>query len=185
MTVMDSTEERFDQKERDERGGRIERLLWLEQQAPNVKCVNYRGAISAKLFVESYTCFVYGQYLGSIVLALAFIEQSLGGAFWDAGRKELERAGLPELAREAMGKNWITNRELEALLDAWERRKSVTHHRKPGDRMRMEARAFYEGPSPFCEFLEKEARVVMSTMLKLLPKVTLCSASERPRIFGF
>jgi hypothetical protein len=62
---------------------------------PNAEWMLYgTGPVSKCLFEEARYCFAYGQYLGSIIPGLAFLEMSLAGAFYAAGRSDLERASF-------------------------------------------------------------------------------------------
>jgi hypothetical protein len=70
---------------------------------PHVDWVIFGGGLISKhLFEEARYCFIYGQFLASIVTGLSFIEISLGGAFYGIGRNDLERAGIAELAKESL-----------------------------------------------------------------------------------
>ena len=139
------------------------------------------GAISLRLFEEARYCFVYGQYLASILLALSFIEQSLAGYFYGIGRNDLERAKLTELAGEAKKYLLISADEFLALKRAWDLRKPLTHFRPPGHHERIEARRFAQKDQSFETMLEKDAKQVIVTMLRLQLKITPWSASTLPK----
>src|SRR6266513_2970798 len=115
MRRMD-LEEWLDSEDRVEREARIRRLRWLADQMPKVDWMLFgTGPISKYLFEEARYCFVYGQYLASIVLGLAFIELSLGGAFYSAGRNDLKRAGIAVLSKEAVAVGWLSHADYEAI----------------------------------------------------------------------
>jgi hypothetical protein len=85
-------EQWLDNEDRVEREARLQRLRWLADQMPKVDWMLYgTGPISKYLFDEARYCFAYGQYLASIVLGLAFIELSLGGAFYGVGRNDIRQ----------------------------------------------------------------------------------------------
>jgi hypothetical protein len=180
-SMSNTPEQWLDHEDQVQRQARIERLKWLEKQMPEVQWVAFcTGAISKSLFEEARYCFVYGQYLASILLALSFIEQSLAGYFYGIGRNDLEKASLSDLANEARKLGLISDRDIEALRKAWKIRKPVTHFRRPGHPERVEARAYYEGPTHFYNIIEKDARAVMALTFRLLLKITPWSSSKLP-----
>jgi hypothetical protein len=174
-------EQWLDKEDRLEREARLERLRWLADQTPKVEWVLYgTGPISKYLFEEARYCFVYGQYLASIILGLAFIELSLGGAFYAAGRQDLERASIGSLAKEALTHGWLSQADYRAIDQIRHYRNPITHFRPPGHRDRVEARAFTAGASNAYEVIEQDARRVMQTVCDLLLKVVPWAAGELP-----
>jgi hypothetical protein len=175
------SEQWLDNEDRVEREARIERLRWLTEQMPKVDWMLYgTGPISKYLFEEARYCFAYGQYLASIVLGLAFIELSLGGAFYGAGRNDLERAGIAALSKEALAVGWLSQADYEAIEQARQYRNPITHFRPPGHDERVEARAFHAGASHAYAVIEQDARKVMQIVFHLLLKVVPWAARELP-----
>ena len=139
------------------------------------------------LFEEARYCFVYGQFLATIVLSLAFIEQTLAALFYMVGRNDLERAGAKRLVIEALKYNWLTQDECDYLDELRQIRNPIMHHRKlgiqPGEevksgwwRERIESRAIMENQLPH-EILEQDARKALEIVFHLLG-TSLMSASE-------
>jgi len=150
------------------REGRLSRLKWLESKTPRVGYWLFRGGMMSKhLFEEARYCFVYGQFLAAIVLGLAFIEHTLAGLFYMAGRNDLERASISKLLREALNYNWITPMEYEHIERARQIRNSVTHFRKPLDDDTIEKRLVLENELPYT-IIEEDAQNVMEIVLHLL-----------------
>jgi hypothetical protein len=165
-----------------EREARLERLRWLGSLMPKVDWMLYgTGPISKYLFDEARYCFAYGQYLGSIILGLAFLEMSLAGAFYAAGRNDLERAGIAALSKEALKYGWLSQADYDAIEQVREYRTPITHFRPPGHGERVEARAFKQGILTH-EVIERDARKVMQTVFHLLLKVVPWAASELPNV---
>lgn len=163
------------------RVARLERLRWIVSLMPDVNWMsNGTGPISKYLFDEARYCFVYGQYLGSVVLGLAFLEVSLAGAFYAAGRNDLECAGIATLSKEALGCGWLSQADYEAIEQVRGYRNPITHFRPPGHTDRVEARAFYEGAGAYA-VIERDARKVMETVFHLLLKVVPWAARELPK----
>jgi hypothetical protein len=173
-------EQWLDNENKVQRDARLERLRWLASLMPKVEWMLYgTGPISKYLFDEGRYCFAYGQYLGSIILGLAFIEMSLAGAFYATGRNDLERAGIATLSKEALDYGWLSPADYEAIERVRDYRNPVTHFRPPGHEERVEARAFYESTSTY-EVIERDARAVMQTVFHLLLKVVPWAARELP-----
>jgi hypothetical protein len=163
-----------------ERDARVERLRWLESLMPKADWMLYgSGPISKYLFDEARYCFAYGQFLASIILGLAFLEMSLAGAFYAAGRNDLERAGIAKLAKEALDYGWLSQPDYEAIEKVRDYRNPVTHFRPPGHKERVEARAFYERAGIY-DIIERDAWSVMQTVFHLLLKVVPWAARELP-----
>jgi len=170
----------LDNEDKVEREARLERLRWLASLMPKVDWMVYgTGPISKHLFDEARYCFAYGQYLSSIILGLAFVEVSLAGAFYAAGRNGLERAGIATLSKEALNCGWLSQADYDAIEQVREYRNPITHFRPPGHNERVEARAFHERVAT-CEVIERDARKVMQTVFHLLLKVVPWTARELP-----
>ena len=71
---------------------RIANLEWLINNTPNSEYWIFHGGPIAKyLFEEAKYCFVYSQFLATIILGFAFIEHTLAAMFFASGRNDLER----------------------------------------------------------------------------------------------
>ena len=128
------------------------------------------GPISRYLFEEARYCYIYGQFLASVMLGLAFVEMSLAGAFYGAGRNDLQRAGIAELAKEALACGWLTRADYDTLERVRTLRNPVTHFRPPGDAERIKTRAFYQRTHNY-EVIETDAREVMQALFHLFTKI--------------
>src|ERR1051326_8153291 len=181
MNAMDSAVKWLDNEDGSQRDHRLQRLRWLEEQMLKVDWILYgTGPISKYLFEEARYCFAYGQYLASIILGLAFIEVSLGGAFYGAGRNDLQKAGIAELSKEALQSGWLSEDDYEAIEKIRRYRNPITHFRPPGHDDRVEARAFYSQTANTYEIIEQDARKVMETVFRLLLKIVPWAARELP-----
>jgi len=149
---------------------RLARLQWLSGIAPKAEYWTFPGGLLARyLFEEARYCFVYGQFLAAIVLGIAYIERTLAALFYASGRKDLERAGLIQLLKEALNHGWIDQRDYANLQHARRIRNPVTHFRKPGDNETIEYRAVIGNELPYL-IIEEDARHVIETALRLLEK---------------
>ena len=156
------------------REGRITRLEWMENQLPQCEYIGFLGGdIAHYLFEEARYCFAYGQFLATIVLGLAFIEQSLAGHFYMAGRNDLKRAPVSILFTEALNEGWITQTEFDYLEHARKIRNPITHFRELDKDDRIEIRSFEQHEKAY-SILEADAFHVMETIFHLMGKNLLC-----------
>ncbi len=163
-------EEWLTREERVCRHDRLKRLDWLTTRAPDAEYLMFWGGqMSRYLFEEARYCFVYGQFLATIVMGLSFIEHTLAGLFYASGRNDLERAGISTLLQEALKNGWIDQIEFANLQRAREVRNPITHFRRPGHSETIGYRTVMQNESPYI-IIEEDARHVMETVLHLLGK---------------
>ena len=174
MTEPISTpEEWLSQEDISCRNDRLVQLHWLSENAPISKYWTFPGGLISKyLFEETRYCFVYGQFLATIVLGLSYIEHTLAGLFFASGRNDLKHAGISTLLKEALELSWITQEEFDNLDHARKVRNPITHFREPGHDETVEYRAAIESELPY-KIIEEDAQHVMVTALNLLGKNTI------------
>ena len=137
---------------------------------PGGEYVTFPGGMIPKyLFEEARYSFVYGQYLGTIVLGMAYVEHTLAALFYAAGRSDLERANVSKLFREAVRLGWLTKTEFDGLDHARAVRNSVTHFREPLKDGTIEFRSVDQNELPY-SILERDARHVLRAAFGLLAK---------------
>ena len=128
------------------RQDRLTRLNWLATNAPDTEYwVFHGGSMSKYLFEEARYCFVYRQFLATIVLGIAYIEHTLAALFYASGRNELERAGISILLQEALAYSWIDQAEFDNLQRARRIRNPITHFRRPLHSGTIEYRTVFIG----------------------------------------
>ena len=163
------------------REGRIERLKLITELYPDVEWMIFgSGKISKYLFEEARYCFVYGQYLASIVLSLSFLDVSLGGAFYGMGRDDLERAGIRKLAEQAHSIGWLNRDDFDLIEEIRKYRNPITHFRTPGHEDRIETRGFRENLEDY-SIIERDARKTMEALFRLMLKVTPWAENQTPK----
>ena len=152
---------------------RLARLNWLATNAPDAEYWVFPGGPMSKyLFEEARYCFVYGQFLATIVLGLAYIEHTLAGLFYASGRNDLERVGVSILLQEALACGRIGQSEFDNLQRARRIRNPVTHFRRPLHNDTLEYRAVTQEELPYT-IIEEDAQHVMETALGLLRRSTV------------
>ena len=108
--------------------GLLSRLDWLAERAPPGEFWTFPGGLLAKsVFEESRYCFVYGQFIATTLLGLAYVERTLAALFYGAGRNDLERASFARLLKEARKARLISEAEFEDLERIRESRNSYAH----------------------------------------------------------
>ena len=118
---------------------RLSRLNWLADNSPAANYWTFPGGLMAKsLFDEARYCFIYGQFLATTLLGLAYIERTLSALFYAAGRNDLKRASLSKLLKEAHSHGLIGCTEFRGLERIRKKRNSYAHFRKPGDKEGIE-----------------------------------------------
>jgi hypothetical protein len=165
-----SAEEWLSREDSVTRDDRVARLNSLIRQMPKAEYLTFPGGMIAKsLFEEARYCFVYGQFLATIVLGLSYIEHTLAALFYASGRNDLERASMSILLREALSEGWISQDEFENLDHAREVRNPITHFRKPLHSDTVEYQAVNQNELPYT-IIEADARHVMETALHIVDK---------------
>ena len=152
---------------------RLKHLRWLAANAPQNNIWRFhRGLITKHLFEEARYCFVYGQYLATIMLGLSFIEHTLAAKFYASGRNDLERASVSRLLDEALKSAWISDEEFNNLDHARKVRNPIVHFRTPGGEETLEYQAVLENEHPY-SLLENDALNVMEIVFHLLGKTSV------------
>jgi len=155
------------------RHDRLARLDWLASEMPVSEYLTFPGGLMSKcLFEEARYCFVYGQFLATIVLGMAYIEHTLAGLFYAAGRNDLERASVARLLQEAVDCGWLAERESDDLEHARRVRNPVSHFRRPLHTDSVEWRGVTQRQLPYA-IIEEDARHVMEAALRLLSRSTI------------
>lgn len=150
---------------------RLSRLQWLIDNSPAGEYWTFPGGLLAKsLFEEARYCFVYAQYLATILVGLAYIERTLAALFYGAGRNDLERASLSALLEEAYAEGLIGSGEFQELERIRKNRNSYAHFRRPShEDSSLEARAILEYEAPYC-VIERDATAVIAAALNMVAK---------------
>ena len=149
---------------------RLTRLEWLTEHSPTAEYWTFPSDLHAKyLFDEARYCFVYAQFLATILLGLAYIEITLAALFYGAGRNDLERTRLSELLRKARLGDVISENEFQELERVRNYRNTHAHFRRPGYKHGLEARSIRENAAPY-EVIEQDATAVIAVTFQLVAK---------------
>ena len=146
------------------------RLEWLMSQTPrSTHWVFPGGAVTINLFEAASYCFVNGQFLGAMVMGLSYIEHTLAGLFEAAGRKELQNAGVEVLALEAMSLSLLSQKDVDIVKEAAQKRDAKLSMRRSIGRS-SSAQSMIEEDEKVSAVYEEDGRKVMSVVIRLLDK---------------
>jgi len=152
------------------RDGRLSRLRWVRAQYPSISYQLFpAGTMSRYLFEEARYCFAYGQFLATVMLGLAFVDQSLAAQLSMTGRDELERASLSKLLDVALGEGWVSQDEHGEMQRARRNRNTVAHFRRPLHRDSLERRSISRDELPYT-LIEEDARNVLKVVFQLIDR---------------
>jgi len=141
---------------------RAERIRWLSTVIP--KGSGYMMSLeSARVFQEAKDCFVYGQFVATLVLAASFMEHWLGGVLSAAGQHKVAGQGLKAIIAHCRESRVIPS-VLCDKIDALRLSRNPFVHLKPFDHshnlgQRMLSRRMH--PDSILESDAREALVAM------------------------
>jgi hypothetical protein len=176
LCPMSGFEEWLTNEDKECREGRLARLQWMESQFPQYEYFCFHGGeMVYYLFEETRYCFIYGQFLATVVMGLAFMEQSLAAYYYATGRDDLERANASTLFTIAFDGGLITQTEFKNLERARHNRNPITHFHEYFAKDRIELRSFKQSERSYA-LLENDAYNVMETIFHLIEERVLCWA---------
>jgi hypothetical protein len=162
MQMQSNPQEWLDNEDNRCHEERLNRLKWIIAQYPEIELASFQGGLkSYYLFEEARYCFVYGQYLASILLALPYIENTLASVFHAIGRNDLGQAGMADLLEEARKQGLISDSEFGIFDKVRQIRNPLTHFRKPLHKQTLE--------HPY-EILEQDARLALTATFRIMAK---------------
>ena len=103
------------------------RYLW-EQFGPPADMLLVGGIPAMFALEELKRSYAYGNYMATVMLAQAFVEQSLGGMYTMAGRDEVVAKGFAALIDQALQDTQITKQVADDLHALRKMRNPYTHH---------------------------------------------------------
>ena len=150
---------------------RLLRLKFLAERTPTEGYWSFDGLTGKYLFEEARYCFVYGQFLATIMLGIAYLETTLAASFYASGRCDLERASFSKLLDEALSEGLISVDEHQEMDRVRNERNAYGHYRRPSHEERIESRAFkgesFEGDELPYDIIERDAAAVMRLLLRI------------------
>ena len=153
---------------------RLFRLKFLAEQTPTGSYWSFDGLTGKYLFEEARYCFVYGQFLATILLGIAYLETALAASFYASGRNDLQRAPFSKLLKEALADGLISVDEYQEMNRVRNERNAYGHYRTPLHEERIECRTFngegFEGDELPYDIIERDATAVMRLLLRIVGK---------------
>ena len=154
--------------------GRLSRLKFLAEQTPTGGYWAFDGLTGKYLFEEARYCFVYGQFLATILLGIAYLETTLAASFYASGRNDLQRASFSRLLDEALSEGLISVDEHQEMNRVRNERNAYGHYRRPLHEESIESRAFkgeaFERDELPYDIIEGDATAVMRLLLRIVGK---------------
>lgn len=103
------------------------RFIWAEFGPPADMLLI--GGIPAMFAIEELKCsFVYGNFMATVLLAQAFVEQSLAGSYSLSGNDEVASKGFSRLINAACQDGIISAELAKSFHDLRRMRNPYTHH---------------------------------------------------------
>jgi hypothetical protein len=142
--------------------------MWLGQFELGDSSVGFPGGwLVVSLFEEAKYCFVYGQFVATVLLGMAFVERLLAAYYYATGRSDLERASITVLLKTARDDGWLTDGMYRQLDELRGKRNPLVHFRSPLGGDTIERRAVLSDSHAY-DVIEQDARTVLTTLFHLI-----------------
>ena len=112
---------------------------------------------------------MYGQFLATVLLGIAYLETTLAASFYASGRDDLQSDPFGKLLDEALSNGLISVDEHHEMNRARRWRNAYAHYRRPSHEQRIESRAFKSNELPY-DIIEGDATAVMRLLLRIVGK---------------
>ncbi len=148
---------------------RLFRLKLLAERTPTGNYWSFDGLAGKHLFEEARYCFVYGQFLATVLLGIAYLETALAASFYASGRNDLQTASFSKLLNEALSVGLISIDEYQEMDRVRNERNAYGHYRRPLHEELIESRALKGDELPY-DIIERDATAVMRLLLRIIGK---------------
>lgn len=147
---------------------RASRLSWLISNTPDATIWTFPGGWLAKnLFEEMRYCYVYGQFLATVMTGFSYVERTLSAMFYASGRNDLQRASSKSLFEEARKVGWLDDEEYQTFDKARQLRNPLVHFRRPLHPEQPEYRAVMSETAPY-DIVESDARHILAVAFRIV-----------------
>lgn len=165
---MDELEEYLKERRSLERYGQLARLKWMFENSPTQELFVFPGGLHSKrAFEEARNSYLYGLFMGTVLLCLSFVEQTLAAKIYARGENRASSWSLAVLLRRGRDRGLITNVFYNRLEKSRKIRNSFAHFRPPLHEERLSVRSLTFG-SEISLVIEKDARELLSTVFALM-----------------
>ncbi|WP_143420453.1 hypothetical protein [Halorubrum vacuolatum] len=153
----------------------IERAKWISDQRPQFSTgmTIFGGQEALITFEDAQLCYIHGVFSGAIVLGQSFIEQSICGLAYSAGKfAEDDRPGYHDAVEFLDENDILASDDVEgvALNELHQRRNPIVHYRGPIDGTTFSGRKMEhirENPETkaltIYDMLKEDAEMVLKT----------------------
>jgi len=165
------TAELFEMLEDDDehtRPERAERAAWIASFGwPEDGWMLYGGMAGLAPWDELRRTFINGEYLATILLGQAFLEQNLAGFLNFFGGGSVGRAGLAEILSGFRDRGWLTDTDF-AVLDRVRRLRNPYAHYRDAQHAENLTRRVMREREDHEVLIERDARAVVRALFHLL-----------------
>lgn len=147
---------------------RAERAAWIASFGwPEGGRMLYGGLAGLAPWDELQRTFINGEYLATILLGQAFLEQNLAGFLDLVGRDPVGRAGLAGILSAFRDRGWITDTDFDVLDRVRRLRNPYAHYQEAQHEDNLLRRAMRERRDHEV-LIERDARAVVRALFHLL-----------------
>lgn len=147
---------------------RLKRLKHINQVFPFGRR-EYGSEESMRIFDETVHCYIFGQYIATIILAQAFIERRFQEYFHIRLDDKRAKYTLDKFIKEFMGTEFLPDFILEKIDKIRLKRNPFVHHRMPLQKDTLMARSIGSETHPD-EVLQKDAKDAMEVMFYMIQR---------------
>jgi hypothetical protein len=163
--MIDSAEQELNSYDTESFHERAKRLRLINQSFPYGDRL-FGSYESSKIFDEAIHCYVFGQFIATIILAQAFIERRFQEYFNLSGDNGRAKYTLDQFIKEFKGTEFLPDFVLEKIDKIRLKRNPFLHHRKPLQENTLMARALMTKTDP--EYLlETDAKDAIHVMFEM------------------
>jgi hypothetical protein len=157
-------------EEEDERtrADRVERAAWVLSLGWSENgYLLFGGHGSLAPWDELRQAFINGEFVATILVGQAFMEQTLAGYLDLAGGSSVGRSGLAEILEQFRDRGWINETEFNVLDEVRRLRNPYAHYRDVQHKDNLGRRIMAERED-YTVLIERDARSVVRALMHLL-----------------
>lgn len=162
LAALLEDEDRRTRPDRTERAAWIASFGWSENGY-----MLYGGFGSLAPWDEVRRAFINGEFVATVLLGQAFLEQTLAGYLDLLGGDSVRRAGLAEILTDFRHRGWITDTDFDVLDGVRRLRNPYVHYRDVQHKDNLGRRVMTERED-YEVLIERDARAVIRALLHLL-----------------
>jgi hypothetical protein len=141
---------------------RAERIRWVAKAIP--RNTGFLMPMDTYyVFEEAKSCFIYGQFVATVVMSVSFIEHWLAGKLHNRGLHRESSSGLAAMVACARKKGFVAEVILDRIDSLRLKRNPFAHLKEMNHEHSLGARSVSQGRHPV-DVLEEDAREALALM---------------------